>query len=198
MTHIEGSEFQRPSASPAVGLVLAFFGLVGFISPWGPYAVGYGESGNGWQSFEVLYKYDKFSNGPFFTLALSSCVIALGIYIIVRNRQGKPYSSETIGILAMIIGVVLLATGYFTNRALVQLFAEELRGGFNQGFGLWLSHLVSIAVILTGLVVFLNHDLPAKEAKRRVREAERARIRTLRDEEVARILAQQEKATHEI
>jgi hypothetical protein len=200
MTHIKGSEFQRPSASPAVGLVLTFFGSLGFTSPWGEYVVGYGLADNGWKSFEALYKYDKFSNGPFFTLALSSCVIALGIYIIVRNRQGKPYNSETIGILAMIIGVLLFATGYFTHRALDQLFSEELPGfgfgqGIGQGIGLWASHVVSIVVILTGLVVFLNHDLTAKEAKRRVREAERARIRTLRDEEVARIHAQQEKAT---
>lgn len=158
MTHIEGSEFQRPSASPAVGLLLAFFGLVGVFSPWGPYAVGYGESGNGWESYEALYANDKFSNGPFFTLALSSCVIALGGYIARNQRQGKPSNGKTIGVLAMIIGFVLLATGYFTNRALGDLLSE-IGVGFSQGFGLLLSHLVSIAVILSGLLLFKIPDL---------------------------------------
>lgn len=152
------SEFQRPSANPAGGLALAFVGLLGFFSPWGSYAIGYGASGNGWQSYEALEANYKFSLGPFLTLILSSCVIALGIYIAKNQWQGKPSNRQTLAVLAMIIGVLLFATGYFTNRALGQLLSEN-GYEFNQGYGLWLSNVVSVAVILSGPVILQNPDL---------------------------------------
>lgn len=158
MFHMGESEFQRPSANPAGGLALAFVGLLGFYSPWGPYAIGYGASGSGWQSYEALYANDKFSLGPLLTLILSSCVIALGMYVAKNQWQGKPSNRQTIAVLAMIIGVILFATGYSTNRALDELLSEN-GFEFNQGYGLWLSNVVSVAVILSGPVILKNPNL---------------------------------------
>lgn len=152
------SKFQRPSANPAGGLVLALFGLIGFFSPWGSYAVLYGASGNGWETYEALETNYKFSLGPLLTLVLSSCVIALGIYIAQNQWQGKPSNRRIITVLAMTIGVLLFTTGYYTNRALGQLFLDN-GYEFNQGYGLWLSNVVSVALILSGPVILQNPDL---------------------------------------
>lgn len=158
MFHMGESRFQRPSANPSVGLVLAFLGILGFLSPWGNYAVGYGASGNGWESYEALEANYKFSLGPLLTVALSSLVIALGINITRNQWQGKPSNRQTIAVSTMSIGVLLFGTGYVTNRALGQLFSEN-GYEFNQGFGLWLANVVSVAVIFCGLVILQNDNL---------------------------------------
>lgn len=152
------SEFQRPSANPSGGLVLAFLGILGFFSPWGNYAVGYGSSSNGWESYEALEAHYKFSLGPFLTVALSSLVIALGINIARNQWRGKPSKRQAIAVSVMSVGVLMYGTGYFTNRALGQLFSEN-GYEFNQGIGLWLANVVSVAVIGCGLVILQTDNL---------------------------------------
>jgi len=157
------SNFKPPLANPIVGLSLVVLGALGVISPWYSYVGGDGTA-NGWQTYEALERYyatdndavHEFSKGPFITVALSLGILALGGHTARNQWQGNPSKRKLVAILAMILGGLLFATGYSTNRAIREFCILEYAPVCNQGVGLLAANVASAAVFFIGLVILRN------------------------------------------